>query len=307
MRNTLEAGHSVAGSALRSGRAALPIALLALLLTLVALQRGGYFAESWGVPTAGCGWALALAALLGNRRPLRRLELVQVGSLALLGGLALLSAVWTPGGLGDALPQAQLLALYVGALAAVLMLFRRATPLVATVWACLVTISLVALGTRLFPSTVVTDSIDADRLSEPLGYWNTLGLWSAMGWALSLVLAGRARSPALRALAAAACVPCATTLYFTFSRGAWIALALGMLAALAIDPRRLGLAAWVLLLAPWPAIAVFVASRERGLTSATRTLEEARHDGRSLAFTLVALALLAGSRHSRSCRSNGAG
>src|SRR5690349_16885560 len=99
-------------------RSIAPGALLSVLITLIALQRGGYFAESWGLPTAACGWTVALAALLGDRQRLRRLELIQITSLGLLGILAIVSAVWAPGGLGSALPQAQLLALYLGALTA---------------------------------------------------------------------------------------------------------------------------------------------------------------------------------------------
>ena len=136
--------------------AAIPVALLALLLVLVALQRGGYYAESWGVPTIVCGWVVAIVALLSNRQRLRRMELVQLASFAALGALTLLSAVWASGGLGSALPQAQRLALVVAALAAVLMLFRRATPLLATLWACL------CRGFRSWPSTRVC-SLTASR------------------------------------------------------------------------------------------------------------------------------------------------
>lgn len=283
----------VAAMGLRRLQVALPPALLALLLVLVSLQRGGYFPESWGVPTAACGWVVALAALLGHRQRLRRLELAQIGGLAALGLIALLSAFWAPGELGSSLPQAQLVALHVATLAAVLMLFRRATPLVATIWGCLVAISLVALGTRLFPSSIATDSIDGNRLSQPLGYWNSLGLWAAMGCLLGIVLAARARPMTLRVAAAASCVPCTATLYLTFSRGAWVALAIGLLAAIAIDPRRLGFTAWALLVAPWPAIAVLIASRAHGLVAATPTLEQARHDGRSFAAALAVLSIVA--------------
>ena len=99
-----------------------------------------------------CGWIVALVAVLGTRERLRRLELVQLAGLSLLGVLALVSAAWAAGGLGSALPQTQLLALYVAMAGAALMLFQRATPLVAAVWASLVAVSILALGTRLFPS-----------------------------------------------------------------------------------------------------------------------------------------------------------
>jgi hypothetical protein len=271
--------------------AAAPAVLLASLLVLVALQRGGYYAESWGLPTAVCGGIVAVVALRGTRERLRRLELVQLASLSLLGVLALGSAAWAAGGLGSALPETQLLTLYAAMVGATLMLFRRATPLVATVWASLVAVSMLALGTRLFPDARGADASGDNRLYQPLGYWNSLGLWAAMGLALGLVLAGRSQSRALRAAAAASCVPCAATLYFTFSRGAWVALAVGLLVAFAVDPGRLGLAAWGVLVLPWPTVGILLASRSHGLTTATPALEQARQDGRSLAGALVVLSI----------------
>src|SRR4029077_1719580 len=87
------------------------------------------------------------------------------------------------------------------------------------------------------------------------------------------------------------CVPCAATLYFTFSRGAWVALAVGLLVAVVVDPRRLGLAAWGIVVLPWPAVGILLASRSHGLTTATPALEQARQDGSSLAVALVVLSV----------------
>ena len=253
-----------------------PGVLLALLIVLIALQRGGYFAESWGLPTAACAWAVILAALLGDRRRMRRLEFTQLGAFAVLAVLALLSAAWQPGGLGTSLPQAQLLALYLAALSAVYMLFRRATPLLVPVWAALSLVSVLALLTRLFPSGAGTDTLTGNRLSEPLGYWNSLGLWAAMAVALAIVLAARSRSMVLRVAAAASCVPAAATLYFTYSRGAWIAFAAGLAVAIALDPRRLDLITWTLAMLAWPALGVLLASGSPGLTSEAAPLDQAR-------------------------------
>ena len=72
--------------------------------------------------------------------------------------------------------------------------------------------------------------------------------------------------PALRAVAGAAIVGLVRTLYFTFSRGAWAALALGLVAMLALDPRRLQLSTTLAVVAPWPALAVWRASGSAPLT-----------------------------------------
>ena len=268
--------------------------LFCALLVFLALQHGGYYPESWGLPTAACSWLVALVALLGRGQRLQRLELLQLSALTLLGSITLVSAAWAPGGLGSALPQAQLVALYVAVLAAVLTLFRRPTHALLAIWASLVGVSLIALGARLFPAGGVrNDTSGSNRLYEPLGYWNSLGLWAAMGLCLGLVIAARVRSPLLRAAAAAGTVPCAGALYFTFSRGAWGALAVGLLSALFLDPLRLGLVARLGAIALWPAATVLLGSRSHALTSAQPVLAEARSDGRSLAFALVALAVAA--------------
>ena len=83
---------------------------------------------------------------------------------------------------------------------------------------------------------------------------------------------GRAGRPGLREPRPLAGRPCGSaqaplsyllpTFYFTFGRGAWIALAAGAFTAVAVDPRRLQLLASMLVLSPAPAVAVWVASRE---------------------------------------------
>jgi hypothetical protein len=79
------------------------------------------------------------------------------------------------------------------------------------------------------------------------------------------------------------------TLYFTFGRAAWIALAAGLVIAVAIDPKRLQLIAALLVLAPLPAVAVLLASRESGLTHAGTPLARAAHDGHRVALAVVLL------------------
>jgi hypothetical protein len=80
------------------------------------------------------------------------------------------------------------------------------------------------------------------------------------------------------------------TFYFTFGRSAWIGLAAGAVFAVVIDPRRLQLLAGLLALLPLPALAVWLASREPGLTHAGAPLNQAVHDGHRLALLLLLLA-----------------
>src|ERR687885_816147 len=78
------------------------------------------------------------------------------------------------------------------------------------------------------------------RLSEPLGYPNALALVAAIGALLAVAFAARAASEPRRALSAACLVVFTLTIFFTFSRGTWIALAAGLAAMLALDRRREG-------------------------------------------------------------------
>src|SRR5262249_48143156 len=75
-------------------------------------------------------------------------------------------------------------------------------------------------------------------LSAPLGYWNALGGFAALR---AVVALGIATEPAarrsVRMLAAATLVPLPLTLFFTFSRGAWVALGGGVLVLVSCSAR----------------------------------------------------------------------
>jgi len=63
-----------------------------------------------------------------------------------------------------------------------------------------------------------------------------------------------------------------------------------VVAAVAVDPRRLQLVATLIAVAPAPIAAIVIASHERGLTHAGSSLAVAAHDGHRLAFALLLLA-----------------
>src|SRR5262249_44093947 len=78
-----------------------------------------------------------------------------------------------------------------------------------------------------------------------------------------------------------------------YSRGAWIALAAGVVLALAIDPRRLRLVTSGLALAVSIALPVWLASRLDALTHRGSTLGAAAHEGHRLALWIVLFMALA--------------
>jgi hypothetical protein len=157
-------------------------------------------------------------------------------------------------------------------------------------------ISLIAsfsLTTRLFPGQIrVYDASLVYRLAQPIGYWNALAIFTAMGTILALGFAARGRLVAVRAIAAALLPVLFLTFYFTFGRAGWIALGAGLLVAVVIDPRRLQLLVTLLVVAPAAVAAIWLAADSPGLTHAGSPAALAAHDGHRLAGALLLIALV---------------
>lgn len=266
----------------------------AILVVAVGVSHGGYFPTAWGPLTLAL-LAVAAAALLVRPRPMLGIrELLVPGLLAAITVWALASAAW--GSPTEAVPEAQrTLAYSVGALAFAAVLARGgAASFVTGLWVGITAVSMDALAGRLFPERFGEyDPISVYRLSEPVGYWNALGVLAGLGLLLGLALAARAESLVVRLAAAGSTVPLALTLYFTFSRGAWVSLAAGLVLVLLLDPRRLQLGVTFLVVAPWSALAVGLSSRSEPLTETGHTLASASADGHQVAAVGVGLALVA--------------
>ena len=189
--------------------------------------------------------------------------------------------------------ETERIVLYVTTLAAVCLVLTRSTlpSFLTGVWAAVSAACGYGVLTRLVPERLgLFDPIAGYRLSEPLGYWNGLGVFAAMGALLALGLAARSPRPAIRPIAAASLPVLFATLYFTFSRGAWIALAVGLLAAIALDPRRLQLVTNVLVLAPAVVITLAVAYRSPALNRIDASSADASREGHRLALVVAAAA-----------------
>jgi hypothetical protein len=268
-----------------------------VFVTVAALgaDQGGYFPTPWGWAALLMLGALGVLLAVNLRFEAGKLELVLIVAFALLTSWTATSILWTDSTAGSVLDVERLL-VYLSALAAVLLLAGKTAVqlLGGAVLTAIVLIASYSLSTRLFPDRLGRfDPISGYRLSDPVGYWNGLGIFVAMGVLLAIGFAARARHTFVRVGAAVAVTVLLPTLYFTFSRGAWLALALGCACALLYDPRRLHLAAWMLLLAPASALAAFKASRSDALTHTDVPLARAVHDGHRLALTLLILLPLA--------------
>ena len=277
--------------------AALPLAAAAVVAA-TGSASGAYFPTSWGWLGLALAWLAAVTLLVRREVTFTALELGMLGSLSAFVCWVALSSAWSRD-----LPQTVLeverdLVYPLGLLALLLLGRRRAHFGVLGGLAIGITaVCSYSLATRLFPGRIgsfdPTASISGYRLNEPLGYWNALGIFAVMGALLALGLAASSRSTAIRASAAASLVVLLSTVNFTFSRGAWLALAAGLLAAVAFAPRRLRFVTVTLALAPWPGLAVLVGSRLDGLTKPGESLARATHDGHTLALLIVLLAAAA--------------
>ncbi len=266
--------------------------LVALLTVgLLASDQGGYFPNSWGWPAIATLWVLGVWLVVGVRIDVGSLDVWLVGAFVAFTGWVALSITWSDSTTKSAL-ELERAVLYLAALATVLVLARRsgAQLLAAGVVTAIGLVALYSLSTRLFPDHLgVFDSFSGYRLSEPIGYSNGLGIFVGMGVLLAIGFAARAPYLAGRLVAAASLAILIPTLYFTFSRGAWIALGIGCVCAFAYDPRRLQLGSTLLLVAPAPVIATLMAAHTRALTHAKAPLADAVHDGHRLALALAFL------------------
>ena len=185
--------------------------------------------------------------------------------------------------------------MYVGAALALLLIVRRRTIAAALGGLLGATVLLCghALATRLAPDHFQRPASSVGfRLAGVFAYPNALGIVAVLGILIALGFVVDSQRAAVRAAAAAATIPLLLALSFSNSRGSWVALAVGLVAALVLVPeRRLVLRAWAPL-AVVGALAVWLASRSRSLTLWQDPLGSA-HDGHLLIVAAVALSVAA--------------
>jgi hypothetical protein len=278
------------------GRLGTGIAILLLTggIAAIAAAQGGYFPTSWGWTALVFFWVAGLTLVLAPQIELSRAELAFLGVLAGLIGWYALSIAWSQS-VSDSVDELERTMVYAGGFLAFLLVARTGfvTPLLAAILAGLTGVSAYALATKLFPTDLSPDHFGGYRLSTPVGYWNGLGLLTAIAALLALGFAASESRIWWRALAAAALPLLVTTLYFTYSRGAWVALAAGLALAIGLDPRRLHLVTTGFVLAPATAVAALIAYRSTALTHSGSTLHAATHEGHRLAVWVLVTAVLA--------------
>jgi O-Antigen ligase len=168
---------------------------------------------------------------------------------------------------------------------------RLSSLLVGVLLASLV-VSAYALATKIFPNLLDSGETYA-RLRDPFGYWNAVGLTAALGVPGCLWLgARRTGHAALGALAYPALMVLLVTLMLAYSRGALLALAVGLAFWFATVPLRLrGLT--VLALGVLAALPIVAWTFHQDALSADNVILAPRvHFGHLLGLMLVGVAVL---------------
>jgi hypothetical protein len=267
-----------------------PLAIAAVI-TGTAAAQGGYFSTAWGWTALALAWALGIAIVSEGGMLLSRQAVLFLGSIAALLGWTLGSALWSFAPWDSVLAAERTLVYVLGAAFVCVTTRRNAASLYGGILLAVVLVSAYGLATRLFPDRIgVFDPIAGYRLSEPIGYWNGLAVFAAMGTLLALGAAAHARHLATRAAAAASIPVLLATQYFTFGRAGWLSLGIGLVAAVALDRRRLRLITVAIAVATPGAVVILAASRQKALTHTGATLPAAAHSGHRLALVVFALA-----------------
>jgi tetratricopeptide (TPR) repeat protein len=204
------------------------VPVIASLIVVDAVTGGGSSPAAQSVAAILVWWTL-LTTVAVSLAPRSLVPRSAVLSAALLGAFAALTALsmgWAPSPEGAFL-EADRVLLYLGVLLLPVLLARTGD---ADRWAdgialAAVVVAALALGQRLFPGLLPDDELAkmlpnaSNRLSYPVGYWNGLAIFAALGVPLLLRAAVVARTAAGRATSLAPIPLLAATIYLTSSRG----------------------------------------------------------------------------------------
>lgn len=237
--------------------------------------------------TIGSGLLVAAAiAQAGSRR------------VAIWGGGAtaafLVVAAWTALSVGWSVQpssswiEASLSFSYVAAFAGAIALVRlsagRWRSVISGVLLATVVVSVYAVGTKIFPAGAATFA----RLNAPFDYWNAVGLTAALGVPPALWLGARRDGHGAQiALAAATLCLLLFTLMLAYSRGALLALAVGLVFWFVVTPLRLRSAAVLAIGGAGAAAVVVWTFAQPALTTDNASLAARNPAGHELGWLLL--------------------
>ena len=224
-------------------------ALLAPIGLIVGLALAGGGFDVSGRHLAGLiVWLVVVGLLVLGAGSSARLAWPLYSVAGLIVSLALLSAfssLWS-GSMERSVIEADRILVYLGFFLAAFLIAQtdeRRQRFAEGLAIAVTLVVLLGLASRLLPHVMnVSDSLGTGpRLRYPLGYWNANGAVAGIAVAMLLWLSRRGNWGALRWLSVAAIPPTLLGLYFTYSRGGLLSLAVAAGCMLALSRDRLWL------------------------------------------------------------------
>ena len=230
------------------------------LVVALALDQGGFDPSAWVWSGALAAWAAATAAVAARDLRVSRTAWAWLASAGVVLAWAALSWLWSDRRAQTVL-EVRRTAVYAAVVLALVVLARRAAQrhLLLATHAAISVVVVYALA-RYLTETRTLDTFEGALLAQPLGYANALGALAAIGVVLGVgLVADTAPGPGRAALAAT--VPLfATALPLTQSRGAVVALGLGLVTTLACADDAAPLVRAALLLVPGSGLTAIAAA-----------------------------------------------
>jgi O-antigen ligase len=237
-------GGGGASLALR-GRLEETAALIAPVALIVGLALGGGGFDVSARHIAGLGaWVVVVLLLAFGAASRTTVGKPFHWALGLIGGLAVWSAIsslWS-GSIELSVIEADRVLVYLGFFLAAFLIAQtdqRRQRFAEGIGIAIAVVAMMGLGSRLLPHVIeVGNSLGTGpRLRYPLGYWNANGAIFGIGIAFLAWMTRRAEWTPLRWISAGAMPAVLLALYFTYSRGGLLSLAVasGLLLALSAD------------------------------------------------------------------------
>jgi hypothetical protein len=213
----------------------------------IAFNGGTYSLEARYALAVAVWWGVGLTVALGlvPRAAIPRAAWIAGGSLVALTVWTALSATWAPSA-ETAIVEALRVCLFVGVFAGIALVSRRgrADRFADGLGLGIAAVAVLSLATRLFPHLVAAPALEQTlqdvgvRLNYPVGYWNGLAMFVALGMPLWLRAAIADRPAPLRGLAVLPIPVAVSVIYLASSRGAAAVAIVGTVAFLALTSRR---------------------------------------------------------------------
>jgi O-antigen ligase len=242
--------HSAVGNPIEAYYGLLAVGVVASVQIFFSLRSGGYYVEQWYWGAAAIAATVVGAALIGRHyfstASVGRGQWTLVGALVLLVAIVTASISWSISPVLS-VQEASRTAMYAGTFVLLLPAVAYWASLVvdATLFGALLPPAIYGLLQKIFPTSVEytgTGGLSWDpKVSSTVGYHATFGMMCAMGALLAISRVGAFRSLAslpLRALYSATGTVFLVALYFSFSRGGVLALAVGAVVFLVLSKYR---------------------------------------------------------------------